>query len=301
MGSSKESILKTLLYSDIFDYPLSKEEIWKFLISKNKEDKQSFLKYLNLKNHVFDYKNNFYFIKGRIEIVKKRQEKEKYSLKKIKFAKKIIKKISLIPTVYFIGISGALAMKNSDKDDDIDLFVITAKNSIWTTRLILVIVLNFLRVYRKRNEENVSNKICLNMLVDESSLSFSKDRNDLYTAHEIAQILPIFNKNKTYEKLINSNIWITGFLPNAFSQKPVIPLISKISTINKTINCLLRIPIIEFLARSIQFRYMKKHITKETISNNFLAFHPFDYKQQVLNSYKKKIAKYVDSINTRGY
>lgn len=296
MGSSKESILKTLLYSDIFDYPLSKEEIWKFLISKNKEDKQSFLKYLNLKNHLFDYKNNLYFIKGRIEIIKKRQEKEKYSLEKIKFAKKIIQKISLIPTVYFIGISGALAMKNSDKDDDIDLFVVTAKNSVWTTRLIIVIVLIFLRVYRKRNGESVSNKICLNMLVDDSSLSFSKDRNDLYTAHEIAQILPIFNRNKTYERFINSNIWIKDFLPNAFSQKPIIPFVSKTSFINKAINYLLRIPIIEFLARSIQFRYMKKYITKETVSNNFLAFHPFDYKAHVLNNYKKKIAKYVDSI-----
>lgn len=292
MGSSKESILKTLLYSDIFDYPLSKEEIWKFLISKNKEDKQSFLKYLSLKNNSFDYKSNLYFIKGRIEIIKKRQEKEKYSLEKIKFAKKIIQKISLIPTVYFIGISGALAMKNSDKDDDIDLFVITARNSVWTTRLMIVIVLNFLRVYRKRNEENVSNKICLNMLVDNSTLSFSKDRNDLYTAHEIAQIMPIVNKNKTYERFINSNIWIKDFLPNAFSQKPITPFISKISFINKAINYLLRIPIIEFLTRSIQFRYMKERITKETISNNFLAFHPFDYKTYVLNNYKKRIVKY---------
>lgn len=296
MGSSKESILKTLLYSDIFDYPLTKEEIWKFLISKNKEDKQSFLKYLNLKNHLFDYKNNFYFIKGRIEIIKKRQEKEKYSLEKIKFAKKIIQKISLIPTVYFIGISGALAMKNSDKDDDIDLFVVTARNSVWTTRLMIVIMLNFLRVYRKRKDENVSNKICLNMLVDDSTLFFSKERNDLYTAHEIVQIIPIVNKNKTYEKLINSNIWIKDFLPNAFSQKPIIPFISKISLINKAINYLLRIPIIEFLARSIQFRYMKKHITKETISNNFLAFHPFDYKTHVLSSYKMRIAKYAYHI-----
>ncbi len=295
MSSSKEAILKTLLYSDVFDYPLKKEEIWKFLISKNKEDKQIFLRYLSLKNSSFDYKKNFYFIKGREEIIKKRQKKEKYSLKKIRFAKKIIQKISLIPTVYFIGISGALAMKNSEKDDDIDLFVVTARNSAWTTRLMMIIGLIFLRAYRKRNDENVSNKICLNMIIDDSTLSFPKDRNDLYTAHEIVQILPIFNKNKTYEKLINSNIWIKNFLPNAFSQKPIVPFISKILFINKAINYLLRIPIIEFLARSVQFRYMKKHITKETISNNFLAFHPFDYKAYVLSSYKKKVAKYVYS------
>ncbi len=296
MGSSKESILKTLLYSDIFDYPLRSEEIWKFLISGNKEDKQSFLKYLNLKNNFFDCKNNLYFINGRAALVKKRQEKEKHSFKKIKLAKKIIQKLSLIPTVYFIGISGALAMKNSDKDDDIDLFVITARDSVWTTRLMMVIMLNFMRVYRKRNEENVSNKICLNMFVDDSALAFPKDRIDLYTAHEITQILPIFNKDMIYEKLINSNIWIKDFLPNAFSQKSIIPFVSKTSFFNKVINYLLRIPIIEFITRNIQFRYMKKHITRETISNNFLAFHPFDYKKHVLKNYKKKITKYVYSI-----
>ena len=296
MGSSKKSILKTLLYSDIFDYPLSREEIWKFLISKNKEDKQNFLKYLSLKNHPFDHKNNFYCIKGRIEIIKERQNKEKYSLEKIKFAKKIIKKISLIPSVYFIGISGALAMKNSDKDDDIDLFVITAKNSVWTTRLITVIMLKCLKVYRERNGKSVSNKICLNMLIDDSMLSFSKDRNDLYTAHEIAQIIPIFNRNKTYERFINSNIWIKDFLPNAFSQKSIIPFVSEMSLANKAINFLLRISAIEFFARNIQFRYMKRNITKEIVLNNFLAFHPFDYKTYVLNAYKKKIAKYAYSI-----
>lgn len=32
---SNLSILKTLIYSDIFDFPLTKEEIWKFLISAN--------------------------------------------------------------------------------------------------------------------------------------------------------------------------------------------------------------------------------------------------------------------------
>jgi hypothetical protein len=46
---------------------------------------------------------------------------------------------------------------------------------------------------------------------------------------------------------------------------------------------------------------MKKHITKETISNNFLAFHPFDYKAHILSSYKKKAIKYGIAINTRGY
>jgi hypothetical protein len=301
MGSSNETILKTLLYSDIFDYPLSKEEIWKFLISKNKENKQDFLKYLSHKNPLINYKKNFYFIKGREEVIKKRQEKEIHSLKKIKFAKKIIQKLSLIPTVYFIGISGALAMKNSEENDDIDLFVISSRNSVWTTRLIMVMMLIFLRVYRTKKEKKVANKICLNMIIDDSALTFSKERNDLYTAHEIGQMLPIFNKNKTYERFIASNAWIKNFLPNVFIQRQRIPLVLNVWRINLAVNYLLGILRIEFLARTIQFWYMKKHITTETTLNNFLAFHPFDYKTHVMRNYEKKLKNIFVVVNTRGY
>ncbi len=293
MGSSEEPVLKTLLYSDIFDYPLSKEEIWKFLISPTKQDKKEILGCLNAKNTFFESINSLFFIKGRKNIVNIRREREKYSLRKIIFAKEIIQKLTIIPTVYFIGISGALAMRNSEKDDDIDLFVVAAGNCVWTTRLLMIIFLSFLGAYRKKKDKNVSNKICLNMLIDENVLSFPKQRHDLYTAHEVSQIMPIFNRNKTYEKLLTSNVWIKEFLPNVFEKRPKMPFVSKTSLINKSANCLFRVLAIEFVARNIQLWYMKKNITKETVSNNFLAFHPFDYKVYVLNNYKKKIAKYV--------
>jgi len=295
MGSSQESILKTLLYSDIFDYPLYKEEVWKFLISSVKQDKKEVFHDLNTKNTFFESNKSFFFIKGRKSIVNERRQREKYSLAKIVFAEKIIRRLSIIPTVYFIGISGALAMRNSGEDDDIDLFVITAKNSVWTTRSLMILFLIFSGIYRRKKDKSVSNKICLNMLIDENALSFSKQRNDLYTAHEISQIMPIFDRNKTYEKFIKSNIWIQKFLPNIFEKKSSIFSMSRISFTQRSINHFLGAPIIEFITRNIQLWYMKKNITKETITNNFLAFHPFDYRESVLDSYKKKTAKYVYS------
>lgn len=295
MGSSEEAILKTLLYSDIFDYPLSKDEVWKYLISKKIEDKQSFLKCINRKNFSFSHNKTFYFVRGREDLIKKREEKEKYGLEKIKYAKKIISKLSLIPTVYFIGISGALAMKNSDKNDDIDLFVITAKNSVWITRFVMVLMLKSLGLYRKRNDKNYANKICLNMLIDKTALRFSQKRNDLYTAHEIAQIMPVFNRDNTYKKFIYANDWVNSFLPNVFSPVSKITFASKKSLTNKLVEFLLTILPLESTAKVVQIRYMKKHMTRETVSDNFLAFHPFDYKTYVLKNYKKKVAKYVYS------
>ena len=82
MGSSKEPVLKTLLYSDIFDYPLKKSEIWRFLISGKKENKQEIYKILNAKNSFFGVKDNFYYLKGKENTVEKR--KDKYGKNKIR-------------------------------------------------------------------------------------------------------------------------------------------------------------------------------------------------------------------------
>ncbi len=288
MGSSKEPVLKTLLYSDIFDYPLKKSEIWRFLISGKKENKQEIYKILNAKNSFFGVKDNFYYLKGKENTVEKRKEKEKISTGKIKFARKTLEKFKFIPTVYFIGISGSLAMKNSDKDDDIDLFVITARNSVWVTRLIMVIILRVMGIYRKREDKNVSNKICLNMLIDETAITFPKTRQDLYTAHEIAQLAPVLNKNSFHEKFINGNFWVSKFLPNAFSQKKTFIPVSSPSFPERLLKSLLSLNLIENFARNIQFNYMKNHKTTETVRDDFLAFHPLDYKVTVLRKYRNK-------------
>ena len=38
----EQAVLKTLLYSDLFDFPLTKNELWKFLISPREVDKHLF-------------------------------------------------------------------------------------------------------------------------------------------------------------------------------------------------------------------------------------------------------------------
>src|ERR1035437_8967870 len=79
MGSKKEAILKTLLYSDLFDYPLTEAEIYRYLIFQ-KIDKDQFSKLLENKNLPIDRLNNFFFLKGRRKIVKARLMKKKFSL-----------------------------------------------------------------------------------------------------------------------------------------------------------------------------------------------------------------------------
>ncbi len=292
MGNNREAILKTLLYADIFNFPLEKKEVWKFLISKDKLDEKKLFESISQKDKFIEFKNGFYFIKGRKELVYLRKKRQKISGEKLRIAKKIIKKISYFPTVKFIGISGALSMQNSDEEDDIDLFVISEKNFVWTTRFILVLSLILMGVYRNKNSKVYKDKICLNMIIDEDNMVLDKQNQNLYTAHEIIQTVPLFEKNNTYKKFIEKNNWYKNFLANATAMERIY-LRKKTNYFDFIFIKLLNIIFIEKITRLIQKKYMEKNITKETIKNGFLALHPFDYKSYVLKTYEEKLNKYI--------
>lgn len=299
----ERSILQTLIYSDIFDYPLTKEEIWKFLIAENPLKRKEFekeLNYLSGAKLVHLEGGRFYCLSGRKKIIRTRLARKKESRKKIVIAKKIIKQLSRIPTIQFIGISGALSLENSGRDDDIDLFVITSKGSLWLTRLAMIILLLLTGRYRRRNQRRVSDKICLNMLIDETALAFSKIRQNLYTAHEIVQLMPIFERNNTYSKFINANKWAEKFLPNIIDTKILaLPAgrqgykdIKRKGRKSLSILISQYLNILNPLAKKLQLWSIKKHQSNETVLDNFLAFHPLDYKNMTLKEYEKRLLKY---------
>lgn len=273
-----KSVIDTLSYFDFFDYPLTSQEIWQFTKTKTKKEFYAFLK----KTDIDSFKS-FYFLDNRKEIVNKRIEKEKISNKKLNKAKKIIKKLSLIPTVDFIGISGSLAMKNSSLDDDIDIFVICQNNLVWFTRLILVIYLMFLKVYRKKHEKDPKDKICLNLIIGEKNTAFLKKRQNLYIAHEIVQLIPIFQRENAYLDFINKNRWILIFLPNCLHriESYKIPFNKEKGLINYFQIKIFHILGIEKIAKILQWNYMKKDVTLETVEDNFLAFHPINFEKKV--------------------
>lgn len=288
----RELILKTLLYSNIFHYPLTEEEIYKYLISEKPLDMSSISKILRKVEIPISKKNEYYFIKNENNLLNERTNKQNSNVKKINLAKKIIKTLSVIPTIKFIGISGSLSMKNSDEDDDIDIFVISESKLIWLTRFFLIFTLISKGVYRKKNDKIVKNKICLNMIIDEDNVAFDKKNQDIFIAHEIAQMIPVLDKDSSYKKFIDSNMWVNNFLPNFILNKDD-PVIKKNTTIfDKLIVFILKTIKIETIFGAIQKRYMKKHVTHETLRNGYLAFHPFDYRRFVIKSYDLALRKY---------
>ena len=62
-----ESVLKTIVYYDCLDYPLTFEEIEDFLFRNSQSDSSNLLESLNrlIRKELIQEKGGFYFLKGR--------------------------------------------------------------------------------------------------------------------------------------------------------------------------------------------------------------------------------------------
>ncbi len=295
----EKAILKTLIYADIFDYPLKINEIHKWLVGPpagragRKADLIQIEKAIKKKSLESRVKSqgNYYFLSRRQEIVNKRVRKSKQSESYFRKAKIISYLLKIIPWIKLVGVSGALAMGNAGKKDDIDLVFITQKNRLWTSRLLILGLLSLLGQRRKRQEKarKIAGKICCNILLEEDKLE--QTNKDLYTAHEVLQMKVLWQRDGIYSKYLEDNQWAFKFLPNWVGKEwkkengkwKIKKNNSQFSILNSQFN------FIEILAKKIQLWYMKQPEGLERIEDGALYFHPTDCRQKVLTEYKKRL------------
>lgn len=285
------AIVQTLIYSDIFHFPLQIDEIWRYLISDRTVRRDTIATILSQSPDGILLRNGYFAVSSQtLENTKNRLRQKQASEKKIAIARKVTRLMKYIPSVYFIGVSGTVAFSGAKESDDIDLFVITAPNLLWTTRLFLIIILEILRKRRRFGNQTSYNVFCLNMFMDGSQLLFPSERQDVYTAQEIMHVVPLMSRNNTYKELITINKWIKKFLANAyqFSLENLIKEEQK-SRQDEIIYRFLLMG--EPWMKRIQAWYLKRHHTTETITTVLLAFHPRDYRNIVLNKFKKTVGK----------
>lgn len=287
-----DSIIKTLVYADIFDYPLHLSELHRFLISGKKYSEKEIVGELKLLGHLIDFAQSLYYLRGKKSILRARRARKRYSLRKMKKAKTVARILSYIPTILLIGISGSLAMNNCKKNDDIDFFFITKKNTLWISRGIVVMLLFIFGLKRGRTETFGTDKICPNMFMSEDHLSLP--RHNLFIAHELIQLKVLIDKKNAYERLLSSNLWIYRYLANISSE--IIPFRNKDTF---SLSAILLWPL-EKIAYASQLFYMRTHRTQEFISPKIASFHPIDKTSFILMLFKEKCKFIFKFIERKG-
>jgi len=251
----------TRVYHDLFFYTLSPLELQRWYAGKK-------LKLTALKQGK----------KKQVKVSRRQRIYQQASSEKLKLAHTASAVLQKIPFIMFVGITGSLAMNNASPQSDIDLMIITQENTLWFTRLISITLLSFYKFKLRRagNSDEV-NRLCMNLWIDESALMLPHMPHNAYTSHEVAQVVPLVNKARTYERWISKNTWVLDYWPYAVHVSP------KKQTKKQTYTFLLPlIHLLNLLAFKIQKQYMQKKITRERVAPHYAYFHPFDWGDVVM-------------------
>jgi hypothetical protein len=231
----EKSVLATIVYYDIFDYPLTGFEVFKYLINPlhvigqledisktefepmNNISLAEILKTLESEKigKFISQKNGFYFLKGKSHLYGERIERQKIAAERWKKVKKVLKFIQCVPFLKMAAVCNSLAIDNSTKDADIDFFVIAGKKRIWLVRFMVTFTVWIIGEWRHKNK--IAGKICLSFYVTEEFLnlgSLAIKPYDIYLANWVHWLRPVIIRGNTYEEFIFENQWAKDYLLN---------------------------------------------------------------------------------------
>jgi len=199
------SILKVLVYFDLFRYPLKPDEIRTFLDQQISEDelKDSLNKLTQLRR-IFKL-NEFYSLQNDVSLVERRRKGNTEAICLLAKAERIAGLLYKFPYVRAIGISGSLSKNFADEKADIDYFIITKADRLWIAR-------TFLHLFKKIPFIKGPKKFyCMNYFVDEAGLVI--EEKNIYTATELVTLIPMAG-NGSMKKFFETNAWSFNYFPN---------------------------------------------------------------------------------------
>lgn len=201
----REAVLKTVLYGDIFSYPLTPREVHHYLIeclasaSAVSRTLDTLCAAGALTTH-----SGYVALAGRGELVSLRQQRAAASARLWPLATRWAARLARLPFVRMIAVTGALAVDNVDERVDIDYLIVTTPGRLWLARALVIGVV--------RAAERQQVRLCPNYLITTNHLHFTP--HTLFAAHDLVQMVPLYGQN-LYAEMVRRNDWQRRFLPQA--------------------------------------------------------------------------------------
>lgn len=201
-----QAIQDTILYGDIFQYPLTLAEIHRYLIGQpaTLEQVTAALQEQLLPNQQLIEQSGFYMPPGREQNVEIRRGRAQHAQKLWGAALYYGRWIAQLPFVRLVAVTGSVAVLNADPHADIDFFIITANDRLWLCRALVIGVVRWAKL------QGID--LCPNYFLAERALHVGDE--SLYTARELVQMVPLSGR-MIYDQLRQANSWTNRYLPNA--------------------------------------------------------------------------------------
>lgn len=292
MGEVHSAILRTLMYFDLFDYPLTPDEIIRFapIPLSSLRIVEETLQALEDDRMVFRF-GEFRSLLNDYAHIERRKHGNRSALEIWDKAVKRSKFIQQFPFVRSVNISGSLSKNYFDAGADFDFFIITAPGRLWLCRTLLTL-------YKKICLLNSRKYFCINYFIDTNALEIP-DKN-IFAATEIITL-----KNMTgvqvYNQFMEYNKWIREFFPNYLPVNQLSPAGEKQNKIKSIVEHLLHNAVgnrLDTWCRRVIVHFWKrkyKAMAPAEFENNFRSrkhvskHHPHGFQLKVLEGYKRRI------------
>ncbi len=187
----------------------------------------------------------------------------------------------LIPWIKAVFICNTTAFWSANTNSDIDLFIITKNNSLWTCRVFTTFFMHLLWIRRYWNK--IANRFCLSFFATEQwsyeleNLQIEQN-NDPYLAIWTATLIPVFWDEKYLKNFYWKNSWIEKY--NLFTKnmwyRDVVCNVSTFYILEKFLKKL-------FLPKTMKKYNLLKDKTWTIISDKYLKFHNNDVRREIMD------------------
>jgi len=298
--STKQAVIATLAYFDIFGIPLTRDEISEHLFIMPPDERQIDI-YLK-ESPLITVHDGFYSLQGDEKFFLNFYDKITRSKKYWKRVKKFQWLFSICPFVELVCVCNSLPINDTNYNSDIDLFIVTKKGKLFIARAFFTFLTHIFRV--RRHGAKIEKRFCLSFYICESNLNLENltlKPFDIYLAYWLKTMQPISGDFEIYEELININSnWIKKYFPHNLpkNKRYFRPRTEKQIKWKEKIEKFLNKEKYEKKMMAWQLSRAKQksdNLTNKSgtiIQENILKFHNKDIREEVKNTWKKRITEF---------
>lgn len=211
----ERSVVETVVYSDLFDYPLTITEIHRYLVGRSAAPGEVEAAVESLIGRFLSRHGDHVFVVGRDHLLPQRWRREQACKPQWAVARRYSHGLGRMPFVRMVAICGSLAVDNADDRGDIDVFCIAAPGRVWWVHVAAMLL--------RRRPSFAAKGVCPNVFLSLGDLRLR--HQNLYAAREVVQAVPVTG-SAAYARFVAANSWLQDYLPNAVaaaSKAPVAP------------------------------------------------------------------------------
>jgi hypothetical protein len=203
-GRLERSILRTVAYSDVFDFPLTDGELHRYLDTVSASPAAVAGAARRLVGSTICSEDGMVALADRGELFAVRRRREVHAARLWPAARRWGRILGRLPLVRMVALTGALAMDNVEADADIDYLIVTEPGRVWLCRAMVIQLVRAARL--------TGIVVCPNWLLAANAVELG-DRS-LFVARELAQMVPLVGVD-AYRRMRRLNRWTEVLLPNA--------------------------------------------------------------------------------------